>query len=99
MFSPSILLNSNFLFYRRQLESELLFNAKKRKKNKKSKKNCNCSENQIEVGINLAKNNTQSCIISDGLAFRKNIEIDIVSLRQQLERVVKEKEESDKYNI
>ena len=79
--------------------SETIFDTFEEEETKKCEKNCHCCNDQIKIGINLAENDTQSCIISDGLTFRKNIEIDIVSLRQQLERVVKEKEKNDKYNI
>jgi hypothetical protein len=78
---------------------EMFSKSLKKKKTENSKQNCHCCNEQIEVGINLSEYDTQSCIISDRLAFRKDIEIDTVSLRQQLERVVKEKEDNDKYNI
>ena len=79
--------------------SETIFDTFEEEETEKCKKNCHCCNDQIEVGINLSENDTQSCIISDGLTFRKNLEIDIVSLRQHLERIVKEREENDKNNI
>ena len=82
-----------------QPKTKLFFDSKKREKNKKSKQNCNCSKNQIKIGINLTENYAQSCIISDRLTFRKNIEVDIIAFREAFERVVKENKTSNKSNI
>ena len=82
-----------------QPKTKLFTNTKKRKKNKEGKKNSNCSENQIKVGINLTEDYAQSCIISDGLTFRKNIEVDIFALREAFERVVKESKTNNENNI
>lgn len=79
--------------------SETIFDTFEEEETEKCKKNCHCCNDQIEVGINLSENYAESDIISDGLTFRKNLEIDIVSLRQHLERIVKEREENDKNNI
>ena len=83
----------------REAEFKFFLNADKRKKNKKSKKNCDCSENQIEVGINLTENYVESDIIGDRIMFSRNITFDITQIVSDFKRVVKEKEQNDKYNI
>ena len=79
MFSPGSLAILNPFIYRRQLESEMLFNTEECYEHEKTKKNCDCSEDKIEVGVNLPQDKIHSDIIHDGLTFGSQTNIKLSS--------------------
>ena len=82
-----------------QPKYKLFFDTKERKKNKKSKKNCKCSENQIEVAVNLSENYVESDIIGDRVMLSRNSTFDVRKIITDFERIVKEREENNENNI
>ena len=99
MFSPGSLAIGLPFIKHGQSMSETIFDTFEEEETEKCKKNCHCCNDQIEVGINLSENYVESDIIRDRIMFRRNDTFNIPQIIADFERVVKEKEENDKYNI
>ena len=99
MFSPGSLAIGLPFIKHRQSMSETIFDTFEEEETEKCKKNCHCCNDQIVVGINLFENYVESDIIRDRFMFRRNDTFNITQIIAAFERVVKEREESDKNNI